>query len=100
MTKQIKETYIYELKGKKIGVTIDYRQKQISLVEPDTLKRKNWLFAERGVKYINGWLNVLEAIESAITDAKERLEKYIEEEEEEKLKRIVVVNEAYQDENS
>ena len=79
MTKQIKETYIHEHKGIKVGITIDYRQKKISLIDTETLKQKHWLFNERSLEYMEGWVNVLNAMQVAIAGARLKLKGYVDE---------------------
>lgn len=55
-------------------VKIDYLNNEISLLDQNYGK-KNYVFVERGVEYMNSWLNVLKAMEVAIRDAKGRYEK-------------------------
>ncbi len=54
-------------------VKIDYINNEISLLDQEYSK-KEYVFAKRGVEYMNGWLNVLEAMDLAIRDAKKRYE--------------------------
>lgn len=70
----------------KVGVRIDYRQKRITLTDQDGNGRKQWVFAERGVEYMEGWRQILAAMEYAITAAEAELRQYIEAEEAEKAK--------------
>ncbi len=85
-----------EHKGIKVMVKIDYDNNQVSLVEKneqmfkDTLfTSKKWVFANRGVEYMNGWLDVLEAMASAVKDAKSDLEKVLKAREVKKEKMVV-----------
>ena len=76
---KFKETYLFQHKGIKIWVKIDYINNKISLVEPFSLKNgtfkvKNWDFSGRGVEYMFGWIEILEAMQEAIKDAKYRYE--------------------------
>ena len=63
-----------------IGITvkIDYQKNRISVIEPNqNYNSKKFIFAERGIEYINGWLNILEAIKEAIKFAKDKMEKHL-----------------------
>lgn len=55
-----------------IQVEIDYDQGKISLVQ--NRKVKNWVFAGRGIEYMQEWRNVLEAMSYAISSAEDLLE--------------------------
>ena len=83
MTKQIQETYIHEVDGIKVGVLINYRKKTISLIDNDTLKRKQWLFAERGLEFMKSWKRIFNAMTEAVELAEEKLQAYVDEETEE-----------------
>ena len=77
---KIKETYAFIHKDIKIFVKIDYVNNKISLMEPfkpheSEFKIKEWKFSKRGVEYMNGWLDILEAMKFAIIDAKKKYEK-------------------------
>lgn len=69
-----------ETKGIKIGVKINYDKGEVSLVERNGCfrasdwKDKHFIFAGRGLEYMNGWLVVLEAMQVAIKEAKKDLE--------------------------
>jgi hypothetical protein len=81
MTNKIKETISFTHKDIMVFVKIDYVNNKISLVEPinrvsSIFKAKNWIFADRGVEYMNGWLTILEAMGEAIKEAQARLEVY------------------------
>lgn len=69
--------------GINVNVKIDYANKKISLVEgsKNGYKKKNWLFAEREVGYMKGWVAILGAIEEAISYGNQKLRKFIDEEE-------------------
>lgn len=74
-----KETYLFQHKGVKIWVKIDYINNKISLVEPfgsstEKFQQKKWLFHERGIEYMFGWIDILEAMQEAIKHAKYRYE--------------------------
>ena len=78
-THLLKQTYEFVHKDIHIWVKVDYLNNLISLVEPwrieqGTFTKKDWIFAGRGVEYMQGWLNVLEAMGEAIKDAKKKYE--------------------------
>jgi len=75
---------VYEYKGIKVGVRIDFRTRQITLAEHDGRGAKKWLFANREVEYMEGWRTILHAMEHAITAAEVELRMAIEQEEREK----------------
>jgi hypothetical protein len=62
--------------GIKITVTIDYIKKVISLVEPGSYSRKDWRFTDRGLSYMQGWQNILDAMKHAIKVAEKDLKEY------------------------
>lgn len=70
---KVTETYSFEHKGIVVGVRINYRENRISLVDQNG-HDKNWLFANRGVEFMGGWLNILEAMQLAVKDAKAKYE--------------------------
>ena len=83
-TYKFKETYQFSYKNIGIYVKIDYRNNKISLVEPFNIgegkfQGKMWLFKDRGVEYMQGWVNILEAMQEAIKDAKKKYESQLEE---------------------
>lgn len=63
-----------EFNGIKVRVKIDYDLGIASLVEPDNQPKK-WVFASRGLEYMNGWLNIIEAMTSAVKEIKKDLER-------------------------
>ena len=82
-----KHLEIKTIKHKDVSVTvaIDYDNATVSLVNvpsinfssnhsPLTLEPKKWIFANRGVDYMNGWLNILEAMTFAVKECKKELE--------------------------
>lgn len=77
MTKNI-EIKTLETNGIKVTIKVDYDAGTVSLVERATsdigYTPKKYLFANRGVEYMQGWLNVLEAQAEAIKVAKKDLE--------------------------
>lgn len=64
-----------EHKGIKVSIKIDYDKGEASLVDPlDNYKGKQWLFSQRGLEYMNGWLNIMEAMQVAVKECKKELE--------------------------
>lgn len=65
-----------EHKGIKVTMKIDYDIGEASLVEMNGsgYGQKSWVFAKRGLGYMNGWLNVLEAMQVAVKECKKELE--------------------------
>jgi len=95
MSKDLFIRRVYEYKGINVAVDIDLVKKQISLVEKlgnDDFRHKNWYFAERELKYMKGWLKVLDAMKYAITEASKELEAEEERNEKEFIKMLVKIN--------
>ncbi len=73
-------TYTYGDIG--VHVRIDYDNGTISLVEkeygaqPARYKRKDWVFAERQIEYMQSWQNILSAMKSAIDEATKALKEH------------------------
>ena len=65
-----------EHKGVRVTIKINYDNGQASLVENqfNDYKRKQWIFAERGLEYMNGWSDILEAMQVAVKECKKELE--------------------------
>lgn len=76
--KKISEIREYDYKGVKVCVHINYRNNIISLVELNLLgeryEDKKWVFARRGVEYMDSWLYILDAMKYAVTEAKKEYE--------------------------
>ena len=74
MTKNL-EIITYEFKGIKVTVKIDYDNGLISLVQNENgeYKNKTWKFAKRSLSYMQGWKNILGAMEYAIKEAEKLL---------------------------
>lgn len=75
MIKPIIEQYIYEKSNIRVGVQINYMKKEISLVEHDGTN-KTYVFANRGLEYMQGWLDILSVMKEAISHARTRLKTY------------------------
>jgi len=65
-----------EFKGIKVTYKIDYDLGQVSLVEKNNTSwpTKQWIFKPREIEYLNGWQNILEAMQTAVAQAKKKLE--------------------------
>lgn len=76
MIKHIIETYDFTKNNITVRVEINHSENKISLLNPNGYKNyKEYIFAERGVEYMQGWINILEVMQDAIKDAKSRYEK-------------------------
>lgn len=67
-----------EYKGIKVTIKIDYDKGTASLMERSQRGdwvTKNWLFQDRGLEYMTGWQNVIEAMQVAVKECKKELEK-------------------------
>ena len=81
--RKLKETYCYTHENNiSIYIKIDYYNNQIDIVEPTGnpghFKKKEFVFVGRGVEYMNSWVNILEATQEAVKDAKKRYEEELE----------------------
>lgn len=79
MVRKFKETYCFTHNDISVWVKIDYYNNKISIVDPlnenySKFQDKRWLFKERGVEYMQGWINILDVMKMAIEDAKKRYE--------------------------
>lgn len=103
--KPLAENYIHIFNGKvqqvAVAVHINYAEGYISLIDPNPENPaasfnngKQWKFAKRGLEYMQGWQDILDAMKSAITEAKEKLETYKKEEEERKEALMIEMGEA------
>ena len=100
------EMYTHSYGEVKVGVQIDYVNAEISLVELNNVANKHnypkgkvpepkkWVFNERGLDYMNGWKNILAAMESAIEDAEKKLKAWVKLEDERKLELMEMVHNA------
>lgn len=74
------EIITVEHKGIEICLKIDYDTGLISIVDGNKnaqyglYGKKNWVFMERGVEYMQGWLDILDAMKKAVTEAKRLVE--------------------------
>lgn len=88
------EVKTIEHKGIKVMVHVDYDNAIVSLVERQNynssgLQKKSYIFANRGLEYMNGWLAVLEALTFAVNQCKKDLERNLAEKSAFKEKEIV-----------
>lgn len=68
------EVIKHEHKGIAVYVKIDYLKGHISLVDNNRAwQGKEWKFTERGLEYMQGWKNILEAMKMAVEYAEARL---------------------------
>lgn len=89
----------YIQNGVRVVVKIDYQAKQISLVEvndqsfPVSYPEKKWVFSKREIEYMDGWIDILDAMKHAVKEAKKELQAYIDEEENQKIELIRKIGE-------
>ena len=76
---QIREIYSFNYENITIYIDIDYQNNKISLVEKNTFKEKKWLFAGRGLDYMQSWKNILDAMSMAIVEAEGKMKAFQEE---------------------
>lgn len=68
------EVKTIEHKGIKIKIKIDYDERTAALVEDDiAFDPKRWVFAGRGLNYMDGWLNIIDAMRVAVQQCKKDL---------------------------
>jgi hypothetical protein len=93
MREEIFVRRIYRYKGVAVIVEIDFIKKTISFVEASnehgSFKNKKWIFAQRGVEYMNGWRMILQAMDHAIVEATKELEE-LKEKDHKKLMNMLV----------
>lgn len=74
------EVYEHSELGVSILVQIDYRNKKVSLVKYNETTQEydpcDYMFNDRSLEYMNGWLLVLKVMGNAITGAKELLKQH------------------------
>ena len=85
--------------GTTIYIKIDFAKNKVSLVDQNGASTK-FLFAERGLEYMNGWLNILGAMRYAIKDARDQLEAWQKARDDEKQKQIIDIMVALAEDNS
>jgi hypothetical protein len=68
---------IYTYNNIAVAVEVDYAKGTVSVVEKlqnGTYAPKKWVFCDRQLEYMQGWLNILEAIQFAVGEATKLLE--------------------------
>ncbi len=80
---------VYTAYGISIVVELDFVNETISLVEKDGSK-KLWDFTGRGVEYMNGWRNIMHAMEYATAQAQAEMKAH----QDERLKDFVKLYQA------
>ncbi len=73
------EVKTIEHKGIKVTVMIDYDKGEVSFVEKQSynssgFQKKQWIFANRGLEYMKGWLDIIEAMQFAVKECQKALE--------------------------
>lgn len=69
----------YEYDGVVVLVKTDYVRGTISVVEPDSeggYQPKRFVFAEREIEYMSGWLSIFVSLASAVNAAADDLQAY------------------------
>lgn len=69
----LKEVLAFEKNGIRVCVKIDYQKRTISLVDSEGNPKK-WLFSGRELGYMNGWLDILSAMQYAVQESSKRLD--------------------------
>lgn len=83
----------YNFNGVIVHIKIDRANNRVTIVQPVTNKEfttKQYIFANRGVEYMNGWINILGALQEAIRDARDDILAY--QKKEAKAKEEVIIN--------
>lgn len=62
------EIVTFEEQAVKVSVKIDYDKREISLVDQNFTDKK-WIFAGRGLQYMQGWKDILKSMEYSIDKA-------------------------------
>ena len=87
--KKLVDVLTYTKNGIDIDIKVDYRKREISLLDSLSNTEKSFIFANRGIEYMNSWLNILDAMRGAIIFGKSELENYVSEQSEVTQKRVV-----------
>lgn len=74
--KKISEVKEYIYKNITVTLSINYAKNEVSVLENNSDKARHFIFQNRGVEYMQGWINVLEAVNYAVKEAKKDLEDY------------------------
>ena len=109
--KPIAETYYYLHQGKvqvtSVAVHIDYVKEEISLIDTNPklnnsngMHTKQWVFKKRGLEYMAGWIDIINAIQGAIVEASDKLEAYMEQKTKEDAELFMAMQEQSDNEGS
>lgn len=71
------ETFTNIYKGYQFNVQVDYIRRKISFVESDMKTLKRYVFAERGIEYMQGWKDIIEGIRLSVDKAEKKLSNYL-----------------------
>lgn len=85
--------------GTIIRVKIDFEKNKVSLVDQNNANT-NFKFAERGLEYMNGWLNILGAMRYAVREARDELEAWQKVQKDKKTKQIIDIMVALQEDKA
>lgn len=76
--KPLQQVLEYTYNDIKVLVSIDHVAAEVSLVEYNKGNKnyspKQWVFVKRGLEFMNGWKNILAAIQFAVGEATKLLE--------------------------
>lgn len=81
----------YDYNGIKVLIEIDYKNEKISMVENnghDSYVPKRYNFSGRGVNYMQGWRDILNAMTLASVEAEAKLRSFIDKKERNEVKLI------------
>ena len=87
----------YVLNDVRVVVKLDYQNQTISLVEvndrstPVSYPPKQWIFSNREVQYMDGWIAILDAMKLSVKEAKKEMEAYLAAEEKAKEELIIAI---------
>ena len=85
--------------GTIIRVKIDFEKNKVSLVDQNNANT-NFKFAERGLEYMNGWLNILGAMRYAVREARDELQAWQDAKKDKETKQIIDIMIALQEEKT
>ena len=98
--------------GTTLHVRIDFENNQIALVNKNGMEQGNkygkstnfeptkFLFAGRELKYMNGWLNIMAAMQYVVRDARDELQAWQDVQKDKKTKQIIDIMLALKDHES
>jgi hypothetical protein len=86
---KLQEIKTIEHKGIIVAIKVDYKTGTASIVTTEQYTPKKFVFAERGLEYMQGWLDIMEAMQEAAKECRRLLEENLEEKNQ-KLTEIVI----------